>query len=93
MGYDVRDRLLIVNDTEAKLVRRIFDDFVTLRSATLMAKAYGAEGAVTKSGNPASSRGVYGHLWYLLDQFCPGAEPLTGIPEDTVSVSPANSYF
>jgi site-specific DNA recombinase len=29
LGYDVRDRLLVVNETEAKLVRRIFDDFVT----------------------------------------------------------------
>jgi DNA invertase Pin-like site-specific DNA recombinase len=59
LGYDVRDRLLIVNDTEAKLVRRIFDDFVTLRSATLMAKAYGAEGAVTKSGKPFTKQTLY----------------------------------
>jgi DNA invertase Pin-like site-specific DNA recombinase len=59
LGYDVRDRLLIVNDTEAKLVRRIFDDFVTLRSATLIAKAYGAEGAVTKSGKPFTKQTLY----------------------------------
>jgi len=59
LGYDVRDRLLIVKDTEAKLVRRIFDDFVTLRSATLMAKAYGAEGAVTKSGKPFTKQTLY----------------------------------
>jgi DNA invertase Pin-like site-specific DNA recombinase len=52
LGYDVRDRLLVVNETEAKLVRRIFDDFVTVRSATLMAKTYGAEGVVTKGGKP-----------------------------------------
>ena len=59
LGYDVRDRLLIVNDTEAKLVRRIFDDFVILRSATLMAKAYGAEGTVTKSGKPFTKQTLY----------------------------------
>ena len=59
LGYDVRDRLLIVNDTEAKLVRRIFDDFVTLRSATLMARSYGAEGAVTKSGKPFTKQTLY----------------------------------
>ena len=59
LGYDVRDRLLIVNDTEAKLVRRIFDDFVTFRSATLMARAYGAEGAVTKSGKPFTKQTLY----------------------------------
>ncbi len=52
LGYDVRDRLLVINETEATLVRRIFDDFVTVRSATLMAKAYAAEGVVTKGGKP-----------------------------------------
>jgi DNA invertase Pin-like site-specific DNA recombinase len=52
LGYDVRERLLVVNEVEAKLVRRIFDDFVSMRSATLMAKAYGAEGVVTKGGKP-----------------------------------------
>ena len=59
LGYDVRDRLLIVNETEAKLVRRIFDDFVTVRSATLMAKAYGAEGVVTKGGKPFTKQTIY----------------------------------
>jgi site-specific DNA recombinase len=59
LGYDVRDRLLVVNETEAKLVRRIFDDFVTVRSATLMAKAYGAEGVVTKGGKPFTKQTIY----------------------------------
>jgi site-specific DNA recombinase len=59
LGYDVRDRLLVVNDAEAKLVRRIFDDFVSMRSATLMAKAYGAEGAVTKGGKPFTKQTIY----------------------------------
>ena len=30
LGYDVRDSLLLINETEAALVRRIFDDFVTV---------------------------------------------------------------
>ncbi|MFP5400588.1 MAG: recombinase family protein, partial [Gammaproteobacteria bacterium] len=59
LGYDVRDRLLVVNETEAKLVRRIFDDFVTVRSATLMAKAYGAEGVITKGGKPFTKQTIY----------------------------------
>ena len=59
LGYDVRDRLLVVNETEAKLVRRIFDDFVTVRSATLMAKTYGAEGVVTKGGKPFTKQTIY----------------------------------
>ena len=57
LGYDVRDRLLVINETEAALVRRIFDDFVTVRSATLMAKAYGAQGVVSpRAANPSPSR-------------------------------------
>lgn len=59
LGYDVRDRLLVINETEAALVRRIFHDFVTLRSATLMAKAYGAQGVVTKGGKPFTKQTIY----------------------------------
>ena len=59
LGYDVRDRLLVINETEAALVRRIFDDFVTMRSATLMVKAYGAEGVVTKGGKPFTKQTLY----------------------------------
>jgi DNA invertase Pin-like site-specific DNA recombinase len=59
LGYDVRDRLMMANETEATLVRRIFDDFVTVRSATLMAKTYGAEGVLTKGGKPFSKQTIY----------------------------------
>ena len=59
LGYDVRDRLLVINEIEAKLVRRIFDDFVTVRSATLMAKAYGAQGVVTKGGKSFTKQTIY----------------------------------
>lgn len=53
------NRLLVINEVEARLVRRIFDDFVTVRSATLMAKAYGAEGVVTKGGKPFTKQTIY----------------------------------
>ena len=49
----------MVNETEAALVRRIFDDFVTTRSATLMVKAYGVEGLVTKGGKPFTKQTIY----------------------------------
>jgi Recombinase len=55
----VRDRLLMANETEATLVRRIFDDFVAARSATLMAKTCGAEGVVTKGGKPFTKQTIY----------------------------------
>lgn len=59
LGYDVDNRLLVINEVEARLVRRIFGDFVTMRSATLMAKAYGAEGVVTKGGKPFTKQTIY----------------------------------
>ncbi|AXV75673.1 MULTISPECIES: recombinase family protein [Ralstonia solanacearum species complex] len=51
LGYNLQDRLLVMNDREASLVRRIFDDFVTVRSATLIVRTYAAEGIVAKDGN------------------------------------------
>ena len=44
LGFDVVNRKLIVNATEAKLVRLIFRRFVTLGSATTLAKELAAEG-------------------------------------------------
>ncbi|MGK0674450.1 MAG: recombinase family protein [Halothiobacillaceae bacterium] len=59
LGYDVRERRLVVNETQAALVRRLFDDFVNLRSATLMVKAYAAEGLRTKGGKPFTKQTIY----------------------------------
>ncbi len=59
LGYDVRDRLLVINETETALVRCIFDGFMTVRSATLMAKTYGAQGVVTKGGKPSTKQTLY----------------------------------
>ncbi|MBP7201635.1 MAG: recombinase family protein [Propionivibrio sp.] len=59
LGYDVANRLLVINKVEAQLVRRIFDDFITMRSATLMAKVYAAEGVRTKGGKPFTKQTLY----------------------------------
>lgn len=50
LGYDVRDRKLVINEEEAKTVRMIFERFVTIGSATRLAKALAAEGVVNKRG-------------------------------------------
>ncbi|MDN5872957.1 MAG: hypothetical protein L0H75_03410 [Nitrosospira sp.] len=42
LGYDARNRMLVTNNQEAALVCRIFDDFVTVRSFTVMVRAYTA---------------------------------------------------
>ena len=39
LGYEVRDRKLIINEVEAATVRMIFERFVTVGSATTLARA------------------------------------------------------
>ena len=56
LGYDVVDRKLLINEQEAALVRRIFERFATLRSATLLVKELTVEGLRTKSWTTQSGR-------------------------------------
>jgi len=59
LGYDVRDRKLIINEGEAATVRMIFKRFVAIGSATKLAKALVAEGVRTKSGRPVDKGYIY----------------------------------
>ena len=59
LGYDVRDRKLVVNDAEAALVRRIFEGFVETESCTKLVQVLRAEGASTKRGRPLTKSDVY----------------------------------
>ena len=52
LGYDVKDRKLVVNEAEAKLVRHIFQGFVELESTAKLTRQLHAEGATTKRGQP-----------------------------------------
>jgi site-specific DNA recombinase len=49
LGYDVRDRKLVVNPAEAELVRLIFRRFLDLGSALLLIRELNAQGHHTKS--------------------------------------------
>src|SRR5512144_3161481 len=49
LGYDVRDRKLAVNETEADLVRLIFSRFLRVGSATQLAQELRRAGHATKS--------------------------------------------
>jgi site-specific DNA recombinase len=49
LGYDVRDRKLVVNPAEAELVRLIFRRFLDLGSALLLIRELNAQGHQTKS--------------------------------------------
>ncbi|WP_135468379.1 recombinase family protein [Crenalkalicoccus roseus] len=59
LGYDVRERKLVVNDAEAALVRRILQGFVELESCTRLVQVLRAEGATTKRGRPLTKSDVY----------------------------------
>ena len=59
MGYDVRDRKLVINETEAKTVRMIFERYVALRSATKLAHALQAEGVANKRGRQIDKGFIY----------------------------------
>jgi site-specific DNA recombinase len=49
LGYDIRDRKLVVNPTEAGLVRLMFRRFLDLGSALLLIRELNAQGHRTKS--------------------------------------------
>jgi site-specific DNA recombinase len=63
LGYEARDRKLVVqlvvHETEAGLVRSIFERFVEIGSATVLARELRNEGARTKRGNPIDKGYLY----------------------------------
>lgn len=59
LGYDVKDRKLVVNDKEAANVRNIFERFLKLGSATLFAKELSASGNQTKANKPFDKGSLY----------------------------------
>ncbi len=59
LGYDARDRKLIVNDAEAAVVRRVFGGFVEIGSGTKLVQALRDEGVTTKRGRVFTKGDVY----------------------------------
>jgi DNA invertase Pin-like site-specific DNA recombinase len=49
LGYDVDNRLLVINEGEAAVVRRIFEEMLTIGSPTQIAANLTAEGVTTKA--------------------------------------------
>jgi DNA invertase Pin-like site-specific DNA recombinase len=59
LGYNVLDRKLVVNEPEAATVRRIFNGFAAIGSATKLAKVLQAEGVTTKRGGHVNKAYIY----------------------------------
>jgi DNA invertase Pin-like site-specific DNA recombinase len=59
LGYDIKDRKLVVNETEAATVRRIFERFAKCRSALAVVRELAAEGVVNKYGQRLDKGRIY----------------------------------
>jgi DNA invertase Pin-like site-specific DNA recombinase len=59
LGYDVRDRKLVVNEAEATQVRRLFEVFAETGSGLETAALLRAEGVTSKTGRPVDRGDVY----------------------------------
>jgi site-specific DNA recombinase len=59
LGYDVKDRKLVVNEPEAELVRSIFERLVKIGSATKLAQVLLSERILGKRGKPIDKGVIY----------------------------------
>ncbi|ALI56002.1 recombinase family protein [Celeribacter marinus] len=59
LGYDVVDRKLVVNEEEAAKVRMVFERFVEVGSATVLARELRADGFRNKQGTLVDKSYVY----------------------------------
>jgi len=59
LGYEVKDRKLVINEQDAKRVQAIFKRFVQLKSATLLAKELVAQGATNRYGHLLDKKVLY----------------------------------
>src|SRR5690606_38455039 len=63
LGYRVENRKLVIEESEAATVRMIFERFVAIGSATVLAKTLAAENVRTRRGKPIDK----GFLYKLLN--------------------------
>jgi DNA invertase Pin-like site-specific DNA recombinase len=59
LGYEVRDRKLVVNEAEAVRVRQVFELFAETGSGVETVRRLQAAGAISKSGRPLNKGDVY----------------------------------
>ena len=59
LGYDVRDRKLVVNEAEAALVPHVFERFLRVGSATMLVQELNAAGHRTKRAKPFDKGVLY----------------------------------
>jgi len=66
LGYDARDRKLVVNEVEAEIVRTIFKRYLELNSIACLRAERDAKGITTKTWIAASTRRpMGGNRWHV----------------------------
>jgi len=58
-GYEVKDRKLVINEADARVVRSIFGRFITLRSATVLARELHSKGVRNRYGRLLDKGSIY----------------------------------
>src|SRR5262249_41654202 len=59
LGYDIKDRKLLVNEAEAEIVRALFQRFLRVGSMNKLVVALRSEGMTTKGGKPVDKGYIY----------------------------------
>lgn len=59
LGYDVKDRKLVINEAEARVVRRVFERFAQIRSVTLLVQELAKEEVRGKQGRVLDKGAIY----------------------------------
>src|SRR6056297_72077 len=59
LGYDAKDRKLVINDKEAADVRFVFERFTQVGSGTVLAQELEQSGITTKKGKPIDKKHIY----------------------------------
>jgi site-specific DNA recombinase len=65
LGYDARDRKLVINTTEAKTVRMIFWRYLEHRSVGRLREELEAKGITTKAFVSTRGKAIGGGRWYV----------------------------
>lgn len=65
LGYNPRKRKLVINETEAKTVRMIFERYLVVHSVGRLAAELNARGITTKAWVSESGRHMGGGGWYI----------------------------
>src|SRR5208282_2320523 len=72
IGYDIRERKLVINDPEAKVIRHIFSRYAALRSVGKLGRELKSQGYLTRHFTSSSGRAYggrpfsRGHLYRIL---------------------------